>query len=260
MSIARIIVGVDGSDGSRRAVQWASDLARAIEAEVIAVHAIAPPAAPYWAPEIAVAIEPQLSEDQVQAWRTSLQRQLDREWCAPLRDAGVRFRAAVVDGHPAAVLMRVADDENAGLIVVGRRGHGGFAELVLGSVGHQLTHHAHRPVVVVPPINVSDAQTPATEHASLNRGPYGFHRSGTRLGTPSGVTPPAPGPGEAELRPAPVGGVRVCAPALHAGGVDGHVEDSAMRDAQREPVAAANASRTRNDGSDDADVADQQDT
>jgi nucleotide-binding universal stress UspA family protein len=51
---------------------------------------------------------------------------------------------------PARGLMEVAHRENADLIVTGRRGRGGFAELLLGSTSHALTHHAALPIVIVP--------------------------------------------------------------------------------------------------------------
>jgi nucleotide-binding universal stress UspA family protein len=53
------------------------------------------------------------------------------------------------DGRPARVIADVADREDADLVVVGRRGRGGIAELLLGSVSHELTHHCDRPVIVV---------------------------------------------------------------------------------------------------------------
>ena len=52
-----------------------------------------------------------------------------------------------VEGQPAAVLLKEA--EQAGMIVVGSRGRGGFATLLLGSVTQQVVHHAPCPVVVV---------------------------------------------------------------------------------------------------------------
>jgi nucleotide-binding universal stress UspA family protein len=55
----------------------------------------------------------------------------------------------LVEGRPTAVLLEAA--RNADLLVVGSRGHGGFAALLLGSISSQCVHHAPCPVVVVPP-------------------------------------------------------------------------------------------------------------
>ena len=60
------------------------------------------------------------------------------------------YEAVIAEGRPAEVLIRIADDVDATMIVVGRRGAGGFATLILGSVPHQLALHTPRPVVVVP--------------------------------------------------------------------------------------------------------------
>lgn len=57
----------------------------------------------------------------------------------------------VEQGNPAAVLIEVADREGAGAIVVGTRGHGGFAGLVLGSTSAHCAEHSPVPVVIVPP-------------------------------------------------------------------------------------------------------------
>jgi nucleotide-binding universal stress UspA family protein len=56
----------------------------------------------------------------------------------------------VSDGSPVLALLQAATDAAADLIVVGRRGSGGFPGLLLGSTSHELTAHAHLPVVVVP--------------------------------------------------------------------------------------------------------------
>ena len=72
------------------------------------------------------------------------------QWCAPIRDVGVSCDARLVDGEPAPTIMELADEVGATLVVVGRRGRGGLAELVLGSVPRRLTHHCEHPVLVVP--------------------------------------------------------------------------------------------------------------
>jgi nucleotide-binding universal stress UspA family protein len=141
---ARIVIGVDGSDPSRRAVDWCTAHARAFDAEIVAVHAVEVPTyvgvgPPYiWLTSA--------SPEQREAWRDLA----ERDWCKPLADAGVTFRVVVRDGDPASVLMEAAEDEDAALVVVGRRGRGGFKKLLLGSTSHHLSHHLDRPIVIVP--------------------------------------------------------------------------------------------------------------
>lgn len=55
----------------------------------------------------------------------------------------------VEDGRAASVLIKVADALDADVVVVGRRGRGGVAELLLGSVSHELVLHCKRPVLVI---------------------------------------------------------------------------------------------------------------
>jgi nucleotide-binding universal stress UspA family protein len=84
-------------------------------------------------------------------WRRELERDLKSNWVAPLADQGVPHRCALVeDESPAAGLIHVADREQSDLIAVGATGHSSFASRVLGSTSYSLTHHARRPVIVVP--------------------------------------------------------------------------------------------------------------
>jgi nucleotide-binding universal stress UspA family protein len=140
-----IVVGVDGSAGAEAALAWCARMAPVLDAEVVAVHAMAPLV--YTVPvSVAIGDVPALYDDGV---RDELQGELE-QWCAPLRDAGVPHRVQLLDGSPADVLLRTADALDADMVVVGRRGHGGFSELLLGSVPHQLSHHCARPLVIVP--------------------------------------------------------------------------------------------------------------
>jgi nucleotide-binding universal stress UspA family protein len=75
---------------------------------------------------------------------------LENEWTQALRSSGVSYRCLLVDGNPVLALMHVAEEQDAGLIVVGTRGAGGFPGLQLGSTSHQLLQHARVPVVAVP--------------------------------------------------------------------------------------------------------------
>lgn len=141
----RLVVGVDGSKASELAVRWCADVARALNAEVIAVYAFEPFLE--WVPE----------SDRRSWWQT-VERKLDI-WVAPLRDAGVSLRTRIVkDIHPVAALADVVAEEEAGLAVVGARGIGGFVGLRLGHVPLQLVHHAQVPVIVVPAPATADAE------------------------------------------------------------------------------------------------------
>jgi nucleotide-binding universal stress UspA family protein len=139
-----IVLGLDGSSGSDVAARWCVEYAPLLDAEVVAIHAV-PPIAQF-VPSMAASPTPNLYDPEIYAASV---RALE-DWCTPLREAGVPYRALVVDAVPAQALMDTADEVDATMIVVGRRGHGGFAELVLGSLPHTLSHHARRPILVVP--------------------------------------------------------------------------------------------------------------
>lgn len=141
MRVRRIVVGLDGSPGSERAVEWAATLARDLNADVIAVHAV--PTVVYGPMAMPVVVDDATLRDE-------LSHVVEDEWCALLRKMEIPYRSVVETGSAAEVIMQVADREGAQLIVVGSRGRGGFAELLLGSVGQQLTHHSTHPIVIVP--------------------------------------------------------------------------------------------------------------
>jgi nucleotide-binding universal stress UspA family protein len=142
MTSSKMLVGVDGSDHSMRAVQWCAAHAAALDAEVIAVHVID---AIVYIGDSKLPMPPLSPQE-----REEVRRLVMSDWCKPLADAAVPYRVLLMDGNPALALMQAAEHEDAALVVTGRRGRGGFAELILGSTSHQLTHHLDRPLVVVP--------------------------------------------------------------------------------------------------------------
>lgn len=139
----KIVVGVDGSETSERALAWCAEHARGLGAEVIAVHALE---VPVYAWNLGVYAPPVYSEEDHERVRDTLRE----KWCKPLTAAGVPFEAKVVDGYPATVIIEVTEREKADLVVTGRRGLGGFKEMMLGSTSHHLSHHLDRPLVIVP--------------------------------------------------------------------------------------------------------------
>jgi nucleotide-binding universal stress UspA family protein len=142
-SVRRIVVGVDGSGSSAAALEWAVRMAKGMDAQVTAVYAIDVPTyftQPYGTPV-------QFDEE----WRAAMKSDFENKWCKPLKDSGVRYRTVVEDGRAASVIAAVADREKADVVIVGRRGRGGVAELLLGSASHELVLHSKRPVLVISP-------------------------------------------------------------------------------------------------------------
>ncbi len=139
MEIGRIIVGVDGSEHARRATAWTADLARAVGAEVVVVHALGL----LHRTASGALVASDLHRDEIAD-------ELERSWCAPIRDAGVPYRGELREGNPVTALLDAADDAHADLLVVGSRGLGGFPGLLLGSTSTQIAQHARRPVVIIP--------------------------------------------------------------------------------------------------------------
>ncbi len=133
-------MGVDGSPNSRVAVEWAAGQARHTGAEVVAVHALGllekmDPESP------AVPAQPHLGE---------IQELFETVWCEPLVGSGIAYRTVLRYGSSVPVLLEVADETEADLIVVGSRGLGGTPELLLGSTSTQVAQHSRRPVTIIP--------------------------------------------------------------------------------------------------------------
>ncbi len=148
MAAARIVVGVDGSDGADAAVRWSARTARALDAEVTAV-AVIEPAVSLVPPTAAIAEAAHAVEE---GEREEAHAKLETEWCRPLRDAGVPYEARTIRGDPATMLNDAATELDADLLVVGRRGRGGFVEMLVGSLPHKLAHRAEVPLVIVPAV------------------------------------------------------------------------------------------------------------
>ena len=139
---SRIVVGVDGSQGSKEALDWAVEEARLRGAAVHAVCAYQEPwglaAGGLSSPEVVLELRGALAEE-TEAMLAGL-----RESAPP--DVGIT--SAAILGPTGQALVAAAAE--ADLLVVGSRGRGGFTSLVLGSVSRYCAAHAGGVVVVVP--------------------------------------------------------------------------------------------------------------
>lgn len=134
----RIVVGVDGSEASKTALRWAANQARLTGARLVVVAAWEYPTSFGWAPAYPADWDPEADA------RTALTEVVDQV-LGQQRPDGVELDVA--EGHPAPILVEAS--QGAELLVVGSRGHGAFAGMVLGSVSEHCVAHARCPVVVV---------------------------------------------------------------------------------------------------------------
>lgn len=141
----RIVVGVDGSQQSVEALRYAQRLAPAFDATILAVAAWDYPAeypgyVPLGTSEFADAAKIHLEHAVTKAYGGNVPSGLE---------------TTVVFAHPGKALVQASRD--AALLIVGRRGHGTFRGLLLGSVSASCVSHAHCPVLVVHEVTENEA-------------------------------------------------------------------------------------------------------
>jgi nucleotide-binding universal stress UspA family protein len=137
-----IVVGVDGSEHGERALEWAIHEASLRGASLRLVAAWHLPPTVYSGPGYIPTAGTRESFEE-------LASEAAEAAATRARDAGVDAVTVVREGQAAEVLVEEA--ATADMLVVGSRGHGGFAGLLLGSVSAQCAHHAACPLVIVRP-------------------------------------------------------------------------------------------------------------
>jgi nucleotide-binding universal stress UspA family protein len=154
----RIVVGIDGSQGSKTALAWAMAEARLAGTTVEAVTAWQDPIRTGYG--FAYGWSAASMDDG--GMRIAAEKTLDATITevSGMQDNPVEVSVRVVQGHPAEVLL--ASAATARLLVVGTRGHSAFAGMLLGSVSQHCTQHAPCPVVVVPPASDQAAPNPSS--------------------------------------------------------------------------------------------------
>ena len=138
---ARIVVGVDGSEQSKMALKWAAHLAAASGARIDAVLAWEYPVSFGWAQGWTYTPDTWNPREDAEK---SLVATVDEVFGS---DRPADMKLLVQEGNAARILLD--QSKGATMLVVGSRGHGGFAGLLLGSVSQRVVTHARCPVVVV---------------------------------------------------------------------------------------------------------------
>jgi nucleotide-binding universal stress UspA family protein len=132
-----VLLGYDGSDGSKAALNVAVDLAKQLGQKLVIVYAY----------------EVSQFGGEVQDLAKTLHERgedVNAGALASAKDAGVDAESLIESGDKADTLARLASDRGASMVVIGSRGESALKGLVLGSVSHKLLHLSTTPVLVVP--------------------------------------------------------------------------------------------------------------
>lgn len=141
-----IVVGVDGSSISRRALRWAAEEAELRSAALHVINVLDP--------HDATISDPSVMEAVSVVRASGVQEQMAAHLAQVVADElgeqpPVAVKIAVPVGHPADTLINYAANERARMLVLGNRGNGGIKKLVLGSVSEHCASHSDIPVVVI---------------------------------------------------------------------------------------------------------------
>jgi nucleotide-binding universal stress UspA family protein len=165
-----VVVGVDGSAGAREAVRWALAEARLRQTRLRVVHAWTFDYQPAGGAGYGYYGYPYVGDELkgtpygLDGLRQAAEALVERTIFDEVADANaVEIERHVVEGSPVDVLINAVEEGD--LLVVGSRGRGGFAGLLLGSVSQQCVHHAPCPVVVVRPVKPSSSSAKPTRGA-----------------------------------------------------------------------------------------------
>ena len=140
-----IVVGTDGSDTARKAVDEAIDLAKSVGASLYLVSAYEP------VPQSRLREEARQAPADLQ-WMVNPREDVDatlKDAAEVVREAGVDVETFAREGDPADAILDVAEERNADLIVVGNKGMTGARRFLLGSVPNKVSHHAPCSVLII---------------------------------------------------------------------------------------------------------------
>jgi nucleotide-binding universal stress UspA family protein len=147
----KIVVGYDHTRAADGALAWAIDYAGKSGSELVIVCGVSST----WEWELAAI---QVNPDPI---RHRIGQLIQQDWTAPVCAARVPYRTEVLVGRPAEVLLASARRHHAALIVLGMTGRGTVGELITGSTGREVAHHAVRPIVTVPANRTPPVSEPA---------------------------------------------------------------------------------------------------
>jgi len=144
LAVSKVLVGIDGSDHSLRAAQYALEISKKYGAKLIAVTVTYMPAKSRMSQQEAIEVGAGLSEmDKAKKWFESFTQSA--------RENKIDLKTELVNSQRPVdyVILEYAEKEGIDLIVIGTRGRSGLSKIVLGSVASRIVTYSHVPLLVV---------------------------------------------------------------------------------------------------------------
>jgi len=144
LAVSKVLVGIDGSDHSFRAAQYALEISKKYGAKLIAVTVTYMPAKSRMSQQEAIEVGAGLSEmDKAKTWFESFTQSA--------RENKIDLKTELVNSQRPVdyVILEYAEKEGIDLIVIGTRGRSGLSKIVLGSVASRIVTYSHVPLLVV---------------------------------------------------------------------------------------------------------------
>jgi len=140
--LSKILVPVDGSENSFRALEHAIFLSKKIEgAQTTVTHIIEDPPSVY-------IYSPKVMEKVREDYKSESAKILER--CKDMANkGGINIHTVIIEGDPASKIIGYSEMEKFDIIIIGSRGMGHFKEMILGSISNKVLHHAKCSVMVV---------------------------------------------------------------------------------------------------------------
>ena len=135
----KILVAIDGSPSSEKALATAVDLAAHYQAELISLSVAE-------LPEVVAMVD---EVDEIRQSADVFFRKIAEAAVAYAKSRGVALRSVLVRGHAAEEILRFAENEEVNLIVLGRQGHSRIARFFLGSTTDRVSEHCRTAVMIV---------------------------------------------------------------------------------------------------------------
>ena len=172
MSFHKILVALDFAAFDTAVFEEAVAIAQAMQARLMLLHCLAPDTLtpPRMPIPMEVGLRPSLMDSAYEAYQHQTQERMEgdrhllQSYCDRAQQAGIATEFDQRIGDPGPTICEAARMWDADLVIVGRRGRSGLAEVLLGSVSNYVVHHAQRSVLVVQMLE-STQETPASQAA-----------------------------------------------------------------------------------------------